>query len=938
MEKFLNSNYIDDIDFQPSTPNKVQHNPDEFHFGPNAAPFTPNKILDQSEALSTNAVCGDDTTNNIEESFNEATSPTINEPIMSGIQHLNKEQDPMSMSFYQEKDDENLFDLNKVHELPSDLDAYLAQTNDNESVSKNRDVLLETTDLDKSLEHHDVNEPMIVKHETDVDIHKVDVKHDDEIDVEYKDKVNTELGDNIVLKDNDNIDLEHENKIDIELHDNIDLKHDDKIDLEHEDKLDIDHVDKVVIEHDNKVDVEYEDIVGVEQDDKLFNVDAEQGDVIAIIEDVKIEQVPVSNVDHQEIINENIVDSEIKDDNVELLRINEEAWQLNKSPKSASIEDVSCEEVPKSPAMSPEPELLLHVKSEENDVLSKTPEPTSNELNLCQNPPKDDVEVFNVEKFETEAVIETNDREFCGMNLVNVDNEIKELPPLLVENVKETNLMFEKISPLPEQAIENDYCKSPASSQRTEESANSPFRTDLEQNVEETCKYSPTPELESPHEDITSSVKDDSVSPTPSPVLDFKPDNVRDITPVLSPVQAVQESEIVCEFALNIETTNKSPSPILSPVEELNVVQNVPLTENVPICEKVQVCENLQASESILETELITPPEPAFEATMNYSEEISKAIEETAVTPTEIKTDIIPDTSLVLSPESVTSEQSITTTDVNSFLDRSNIPDVTSPIMSPEAPNQLIEEAVTQITEAECILQKEIADIPLPAPVDIEPVVPIVPAEVLVKPIEPIQQQVKKTTEAEKKSSKPKTSATIPKKPTTKAPTPSKAPTPKTLTRATPTKTSTPVGRTITKTPTKTTTTASRTATSPTKPTAASPLKAAVPKTSLMKTSKPATITKLAERKPLQNGDIKAKTTTTTTTRSITKPMEKVPLKSTTPSKPTTRTSLTSPRPKPTTASTTTRTSLVNKTLSSTTSATRSTSATVTKVKYLIYK
>ncbi|VEN38630.1 unnamed protein product [Callosobruchus maculatus] len=155
MENLLNGKNIDEIpEFQPgSTPTKSR--PDEFHFGPNAAPFTP-KHLDQSEALSTKAVFGDDTAQNIDLSLN--TSADRSSPIKSPIKK--ESDDPMSMSFYADRDDANPFDLNKVQMLPDNLDDFLQQPDNNvtanlpaeqksENLIMNNDDALQTTDLDK---------------------------------------------------------------------------------------------------------------------------------------------------------------------------------------------------------------------------------------------------------------------------------------------------------------------------------------------------------------------------------------------------------------------------------------------------------------------------------------------------------------------------------------------------------------------------------------------------------------------------------------------------------------------------------------------------------------------------------------------------------------------------------------------------------------------
>ncbi|XP_050304979.1 titin-like isoform X2 [Anthonomus grandis grandis] len=128
IENILNGKSLDEIpEFHPgSTPSKVPPQGEEFHFGPNAAPFTP-RVLDQSEALSTKANFGDDTEQTLNASFND-----------SDLIAPSKEQsDPMSMSFYAEQGEANPFeakestseeDLNKVHDIPDNLDDFLQET------------------------------------------------------------------------------------------------------------------------------------------------------------------------------------------------------------------------------------------------------------------------------------------------------------------------------------------------------------------------------------------------------------------------------------------------------------------------------------------------------------------------------------------------------------------------------------------------------------------------------------------------------------------------------------------------------------------------------------------------------------------------------------------------------------------------------------------
>nr|XP_023012693.1 titin-like [Leptinotarsa decemlineata] len=148
MEGILNGKNIDEIpEFQPgSTPKKVLPS-DEFHFGPNAAPFTPVRLLDQSEAaLSTRAIYGDESFATVETSFNESDAT---EDVATDLNTLNKESDPMSMSFYADKGDSNPFDLDKVQVLPENLDEFLKQP--------------DTENFDETIsdlpEHHPLGEP-----------------------------------------------------------------------------------------------------------------------------------------------------------------------------------------------------------------------------------------------------------------------------------------------------------------------------------------------------------------------------------------------------------------------------------------------------------------------------------------------------------------------------------------------------------------------------------------------------------------------------------------------------------------------------------------------------------------------------------------------------------------------------------------------------------
>lgn len=131
MQNLLNGKNIDDIEFQPNTSANVKT--EEFHFGPNAAPFASSKLLDQSEALSTKAVFGDESSASyMEESNISRFESTFADTDISVIPEFHpKTQDPMSTSFYQDReDDSNPFDLNKVQVLPENLDEFLSKSDE----------------------------------------------------------------------------------------------------------------------------------------------------------------------------------------------------------------------------------------------------------------------------------------------------------------------------------------------------------------------------------------------------------------------------------------------------------------------------------------------------------------------------------------------------------------------------------------------------------------------------------------------------------------------------------------------------------------------------------------------------------------------------------------------------------------------------------------
>ncbi|KAF5307987.1 hypothetical protein FQR65_LT06555 [Abscondita terminalis] len=174
MENLLNGKDIDEIEFQPnSTPIKFA-NTGEFHFGPNSTPFLPaGGFMDQSEVLSTKAVVGEDSTY-LEDNLNDS-------------QISNKESDPMSMSFYQEKDDS---DLNKVQVLPENIDDFLEKPKEEEE-----NVLIDTTSpevpkdnaLDVILNSSEKESEPVLKEENSVCFESSQVEENSLVDVTISD-------------------------------------------------------------------------------------------------------------------------------------------------------------------------------------------------------------------------------------------------------------------------------------------------------------------------------------------------------------------------------------------------------------------------------------------------------------------------------------------------------------------------------------------------------------------------------------------------------------------------------------------------------------------------------------------------------------------------------------------------------------------------------
>lgn len=155
MENLLNGKSIDEIEFQPNNTPVKFINTGEFHFGQNSTPFTtPVTFMDQSETLSTKAVIGNDSTYLDDTNLNESQTSI-------------KEDDPMSMSFYQDKEDpdNNPFDLNKVQVLPDNIDDFLEKPKEHEE-NLSMDTISDLPEHNP-LEHADVAKSPVLEEQFD---------------------------------------------------------------------------------------------------------------------------------------------------------------------------------------------------------------------------------------------------------------------------------------------------------------------------------------------------------------------------------------------------------------------------------------------------------------------------------------------------------------------------------------------------------------------------------------------------------------------------------------------------------------------------------------------------------------------------------------------------------------------------------------------------
>lgn len=166
-----------------------------------------------------------------------------------------------------------------------------------------------------------------------------------------------------------------------------------------------------------------------------------------------------------------------------------------------------------------------------------------------------------------------------------------------------------------------------------------------------------------------------------------------------SPVIATPEvSDYLCQ-----SSESKSPVPSEQPICDLNnapkeeeclspvsQIHNLPLFEEspvtLPVHEEISSAEEPKLQESnILESTLENEPTLQSDSP-NFAQEISNAIQETV--PPEVESDQqkleLPADELIVSSPKSTSDmadiESVATTDVNSFLDRSDVPEVESPL------------------------------------------------------------------------------------------------------------------------------------------------------------------------------------------------------------------------------------------------------------------
>jgi hypothetical protein len=859
MENLLNGKNIDEIpEFQPgNTPNKAPTS-DEFHFGPNAAPFTPVKPLDQSEAgLSTKAVFGDESTSNLDSTLDASRDNVDFTITMKG-----KEDDPMSMSFYQDKSggDADPFDLNQVQVLPENLDDFLGKPDDDDKL------------------------------------------HDDTIsDVSKQDPARNLLSDDIILNNDERIQT-----------------------------TDLDRV----------VDDEKELASPVSNDDESSGV-CELSKSPQPQMDELLEHLTCSLP--KETLPDVCLRPESKSprpETEEFLQVESQKPQspspepkvlspepTSPEPQTASPEPEALTPEPLTPALSPEP--LAPVLSPEPPAPVLSPEPLAPVLSpeplapvLSPEPPAPVLSPEPLEpvlSHEPQAPVLSPEPQELLLSPEPVvtpevqDVLIPEAQDALIPEAQKLTLSPEPQAPVlsPEPPVSQTLSPEPS---------------------EEICQISKSPVLQAlspePSEEICSLPK----TPEPEKIATPEPEPLTET--VSDPI--VDE---ICKF----ETEERKDTSVESPIEDItSSVKDVTSPISSPVLDQIEADPNIQ---------------------LNFAQEINNAVQ--ATMPVESSSPInehnlVPDVCPISTPKSVTDTESVVTTDLNSFLDRSQVADLASPLSPGEQPLYL-EGGLMNLNHplAKCVY-------PLPTEIKTENITPEFAEPAVISPVEAkeetpsvpslLEQTVKEPEVAVTETTAAVAAAAVgvaataavaaiaaeKKTPKVKAPTGAKKPAPKTAASpakpaASPTKARTTTAAAAkAKPPTST-----RTTTTTAKATGAVPKQAAPKPASKPRTLTTTTRTSL-EKKPLANGDVKAPVKASLTARkSLESPKPSAPKPATaakaSPTKPTaprpamassrtttTRTTTTTaaPKPRPNTLVSKTASSGVTKTTSATTTTT----------------
>ena len=153
MENLLNGKNLEDIEFHPSTPVKYTATSEEFHFGPNATPFSTSstRLLDQSEeAVSPKAVFEDNSTTSYIDDKNLVLDTTFeNRNICHSGGNVSelatdvREEDLMPESIIEKSNKPGSLDLNKVHVLPDDVSDSDPENSEEYKIAEERKLMEE---------------------------------------------------------------------------------------------------------------------------------------------------------------------------------------------------------------------------------------------------------------------------------------------------------------------------------------------------------------------------------------------------------------------------------------------------------------------------------------------------------------------------------------------------------------------------------------------------------------------------------------------------------------------------------------------------------------------------------------------------------------------------------------------------------------------------